>query len=61
MFLKVQNGLENILKLFRIDFVAGYLNGAQGRTGIRIGAGGVLGSGISTEPGSRGRSMRISF
>ncbi len=54
-------GLENILKLFRIDFVAGYLNGAQGRTGIRIGAGGVLGSGISTEPGSRGRSMRISF
>lgn len=39
-------GLENILKIFRIDMVAAYENGQRGRTGIRIGAGGVLGSSV---------------
>lgn len=54
-------GLENILKVFRVDFVAGYLNGKQGRTGIRIGAGGALGSGISAEPGRRRSGIRVDF
>ena len=39
-------GLENIVKVFRIDFVAAYQNGTRTMTGIRIGTGGVLGDGI---------------
>ena len=39
-------GLENILKVFRVDFVAGFQNGKQGTTGVRIGAGGILGGSI---------------
>jgi hypothetical protein len=42
-------GLENILKLFRVDFVAAYENGKQGRTGIRVGTGGSIGSGVKTD------------
>lgn len=56
-------GLENIFKIFRVDFVAGYVNGLQGRTGIRIGAGGILGSSLSTSMSGSGGSatMRPSF
>jgi hypothetical protein len=36
-------GLENIFKIFRVDFVYGYKNGEQGDFGIRIGAGGLFG------------------
>lgn len=39
-------GLENILKLLRVDFVAAYRNGLRPVTGFRIGAGGILGSNI---------------
>lgn len=39
-------GLENIFKIFRVDFVASYLNGKSGQTGIRLGFGGLLGSNI---------------
>ncbi|HSN60870.1 MAG TPA: DUF5686 family protein, partial [Ferruginibacter sp.] len=39
-------GLENIFKIFRVDFVAAFENGKQGRTGIRIGAGGILGGSV---------------
>lgn len=39
-------GLENILKLLRVDVVVGFNNGRIGHTGIRIGTGGVLGSNV---------------
>ena len=39
-------GLENILKIFRVDFVAAFENGKQGKAGIRIGAGGTLGGSV---------------
>jgi hypothetical protein len=39
-------GLENILKVFRVDFVAGFDNGLQGRANLRVGAGGILGGSV---------------
>lgn len=36
-------GLENILKVFRVDVAGAYLNGKKGQVGIRIGLGGLLG------------------
>ncbi|WP_158638298.1 DUF5686 and carboxypeptidase regulatory-like domain-containing protein [Panacibacter ginsenosidivorans] len=36
-------GLENILKLFRVDVVGSYLNGNNGQVAVRIGFGGLLG------------------
>lgn len=40
-------GIENILKLFRIDFVAGYDKLSPTRTAIRIGFGGLIGGNMS--------------
>ncbi|HRH49944.1 MAG TPA: DUF5686 and carboxypeptidase regulatory-like domain-containing protein [Panacibacter sp.] len=45
-YVEVFAGLENILKVFRVDVVASYLNGKNGQVGIRIGLGGLLGSAI---------------
>ncbi len=39
-------GLENVLKVFRVDFLSGYENGKRGLTGIRVGSGGLVGSSI---------------
>jgi hypothetical protein len=41
-------GIENILKLFRVDVVASYLNGTTGEVGVRVGFGGLLGGAIRT-------------
>ena len=38
-------GLENILKVLRVDWVTGWMNGSYYQTGVRIGFGGLLGSG----------------
>jgi len=43
-YVEVFAGLENILKVFRVDVVGSYLNGKKGQVGIRIGLGGLLGS-----------------
>jgi hypothetical protein len=43
---EVFGGLENIFKIFRVDFVGSYLNGHKGQAGIRIGLGGILGNGL---------------
>jgi hypothetical protein len=41
-------GIENILKIFRVDFISAYDNGNRRRTsGISIGFGGLLGSSIN--------------
>lgn len=39
-------GLENILKIFRVDVVGSYLNGNKGQVAVRIGLGGLLGGKI---------------
>ena len=45
-YVEVFAGLENILKLFRVDVVASYLNGNKGQVAVRIGLGGLLGGKI---------------
>ena len=54
-------GLENIYKIFRVDFVAGYANGAKGLTGIRIGFGGIIGGNVSRSGSGQNRSLSISL
>jgi len=45
-YVEVFGGLENIFKIFRVDLVSSYLDGRYGQTGVRIGLGGLLGSGL---------------
>ena len=52
-------GIENILKIFRIDFVAGYDNGRQSRTALRIGFGGLIGGNMSVN--RKGGNVSFSF
>ncbi len=54
-------GLENILKIFRVDFVAAYNNGTRGLAAIRIGAGGILGGSFSVNNSRSNRSASISL
>lgn len=61
-YVEVFAGLENIFKIFRVDFVAAYENGKKGLTGIRIGTGGIIGGSIKRERDSgRGGSINISL
>ena len=50
-------GIENILKIFRVDFVAAYENGRRGQTAFRIGFGGLIGGSMNTT----GKGNNISF
>ncbi|MEO6550135.1 MAG: DUF5686 and carboxypeptidase regulatory-like domain-containing protein [Ferruginibacter sp.] len=56
-------GLENILKIFRVDFVAAYQDGKRGITGFRIGTGGLIGASIkrTSTSGASGGSNSMSF
>lgn len=57
-------GLENIFKIFRLDFVAGYENGKKGITGFKLGAGGLLSGSLGSGGGggkSRSRSNGVSI
>ncbi|MBC7889487.1 MAG: carboxypeptidase-like regulatory domain-containing protein [Ferruginibacter sp.] len=50
-------GLENILKIFRVDFVWAFQEGRRGISGFRIGTGGLIGASVkrtSTSGGSGG-------
>jgi Family of unknown function (DUF5686)/CarboxypepD_reg-like domain len=58
-YAEVFAGLENIFKIFRVDFVAGYANGVKGLTGIRIGAGGLIGGSVKADV--KGRNVTISL
>ena len=58
-YVEVFAGLENILKIFRVDIVAAYINGTKGRTAVRIGTGGFIGGSIRNN--SRNRSVSVSF
>jgi hypothetical protein len=52
-------GIENIFKIFRVDFVAAYANGKTATTGIRIGTGGVIGGNVKVN--SRSSNVTVSF
>jgi hypothetical protein len=53
-------GLENILKLFRVDLVGAYNNGKKGLFSVRIGTGGILGGSMRTG-NSRGRRSSLTL
>lgn len=54
-------GLENIFKLFRVDAIAAYENGRRGLTGIRIGAGGILGGRVKINTSQRADKLKGNF
>jgi hypothetical protein len=56
-------GLENIFKIFRLDFVTAFQNGKYQNASLVLGAGGLLGSGSdsNSESSSSGRSISIGF
>lgn len=43
-YAEIFGGIENILKIFRVDLVAGYANGNKTLASVRIGASGILGN-----------------
>lgn len=45
-YTEVFGGIENILKVFRVDFVGSYLNGKTGQFGVRVGFGGLIGGNV---------------
>lgn len=59
-FVEVFAGIENIFKIFRVDYVTAYKNGKYSTSAIVIGAGGVLG-GSTTNPSQQRRGLGISF
>ncbi len=56
-YIEIFGGLENIFKIFRVDAVVGYGQNNKVTTGIRLGAGGLLGGSISAS----GNSVSISL
>jgi hypothetical protein len=46
-YIEIFGGVENIFKVLRIDFVASYLDGSKGLTGVRFGLGGLLSRSIN--------------
>lgn len=58
-YIEVFAGLENILKIFRVDIVSGYSNGYYELTSIRIGTGGILGSSLRASNNSRSRRASV--
>jgi uncharacterized membrane protein len=51
-------GLENIFKIFRLDFVSSFQNGKPARSSVVLGLGGMLGGSMS---GGGGNSISIGF
>lgn len=58
-YLELFAGLENIFKIFRVDGVLGYDSNNKRTSGIRIGAGGLLGGSIGRGGGGRGVSVEL--
>ncbi len=56
-YIEVFAGIENIFKLFRVDFITAFEKGKAMQTGFKIGAGGLLGNSINVR-GSSGRRGR---
>ncbi len=59
-YIEVFGGLENIFKIFRVDAVVGYDKNNNVSTGIRIGAGGLLGGSFSRTAGG-GNNASVNF
>ncbi len=57
-YVEVFGGLENILKIFRVDLVVGYSKNNVS-TGFRIGAGGLLGGSLSRS--AAGNNVNVGF
>jgi len=53
-YVEVFGGLENILKLLRVDLVVSYLDGKTGQLGVRVGFGGLLGGAFNAAGGNPG-------
>jgi hypothetical protein len=51
-------GMENIFKIFRLDFVSSFQNGKPARSSVVLGLGGMLGGSMS---GGGGNSISIEF
>ncbi len=60
-FVEAFFGLENILKLFRVDYVFGYTNNHSYSGEVRIGAGGLLGNSVRANAQPRRRSASLSI
>ncbi|HNG63074.1 MAG TPA: DUF5686 family protein, partial [Ferruginibacter sp.] len=60
-FVEAFFGLENILKLFRVDYVFGYTNNHSYSGEIRIGAGGLLGNSVRANAQPRRRNASLSI
>jgi hypothetical protein len=59
-YVEIFAGLENILKIFRVDLLAGYTNGNKVLKGVRIGTGGILGNNIrANNPRNRRSSVSL--
>lgn len=57
-------GLENIFKIFRLDYIIAYRENMKPMMGVRIGGGGLLGGALNNSTGGkgvRGGGMTISF
>ncbi|MEP7236383.1 MAG: DUF5686 and carboxypeptidase regulatory-like domain-containing protein [Ferruginibacter sp.] len=57
-YVEIFGGLENVLKIFRVDIVTAFSNGKTVSTGLRIGTGGILGGSLRT---NNSRSRRTSI
>lgn len=60
-YLEVFAGIENIFKVLRVDFIAGYQNGNNNVTGIRIGKSGIGGQPTTGKTRKHGNSVSITF
>ncbi|UEG48913.1 DUF5686 and carboxypeptidase regulatory-like domain-containing protein [Ferruginibacter lapsinanis] len=58
-YVEIFAGIENILKIFRLDFVTSYTNGKTGTSGIRLGLGGLLGANMKYSGSDK--SLSIGF
>lgn len=54
-------GLENLLKIFRVEFVAGFQSGRSAIRGIRIGRGGLIGGSLKRNANSAGNGNSVSI
>jgi hypothetical protein len=54
-------GLENIFKIFRIDFVSGYQNKKYNTSSLVLGIGGLLGNGFGNSNNAGGSNVSVSF
>ena len=61
MYAEVFAGIENIFKVFRVDVITAFENGKKPYTGIRIGGGGLIGSGLLGATSQRKRASSLSI